>query len=257
MATMSTEVATSFEVFQMALEIVMKSENVEDLCRKFVHAEYLQNVARGAYIYTLNNRSNLIEAAGYGQPFIEGVAEISAWDENPASNAVRGKRQTFSKGDAKTGKPAVVCIPYLKDSVPVGVCAIVLDPKVESSPFSDEVAPALGKLGAYFLETRGVTPRVSSPTGGRESIEDLTTRQVTILGYMGDGLTNADISTKVLLSESTVRQETIRIYRALAVSGRQEAVAKGRALGLIQKLTFTPPPPPPDQLNSWTKDLVK
>jgi ATP/maltotriose-dependent transcriptional regulator MalT len=56
---------------------------------------------------------------------------------------------------------------------------------------------------------------------------------------MGDGMTNAEISTKVLLSESTVRQETIRIYRALAVPGRQEAVAKARALGLIQKLNFS------------------
>ena len=115
-----------------------------------------------------------------------------------------------------------------------------------ASPIPSEVALAIGKLGAFFLETRGLIAKTGAAPSGRESIDDLTTRQLAILGYMGDGLTNADISQKVLLSESTVRQETIRIYRALAVSGRQEAVAKARALGLIQKLAFTAPPRPID-----------
>ncbi len=78
---------------------------------------------------------------------------------------------------------------------------------------------------------------LNSPT---VALEEITTRQVSILGLMADGLTNAEIAGKVLLSESTVRQETIRIYRALAVSGRLEAVAKARALGLISKIS--PPP---------------
>ena len=62
---------------------------------------------------------------------------------------------------------------------------------------------------------------------------------------MGDGLTNADIGHRVLLSESTVRQETIRIYRALGVTGRMEAVAKARSFGLIPKLSFNLPPVSP------------
>lgn len=245
MATNTIQATTSFDVFQMALDIAVTSENVQELCRKIVHSEYLQNVARGAYVYSLNSRSNLIEAAGYGEPYKDGETEISAWSEHPVANAVRTKTQVFEAGDASTGRNSTICIPYVKESLPIGACVITLAPEVEVSPFTAEVASAIGKLGAYFLETRGFTPKTNAAPTGRESIEELTTRQVTILGYMGDGLTNADISTKVLLSESTVRQETIRIYRALAVSGRQEAVAKARALGLIQKLSFNAPPPPP------------
>jgi DNA-binding CsgD family transcriptional regulator len=239
-----TQAPTSFDVFQTAMDLVISAESAQDLCRKLVHSDLLTGIVRGAYLYSLNNRSNLVETAGYGEPFAEGLNEISAWDENPASNSIRTKRDVFALGDAKQPRPAVVSLPLIKDSTPTGVLVLVLAPDAEESPIPSEVAPAIGKLGAYFLETRGFVAKTGAVPSGRESIEDLTTRQVTILGFMGDGLTNADISHKVLLSESTVRQETIRIYRALAVSGRQEAVAKARALGLIQKLEFTPPPPP-------------
>jgi DNA-binding CsgD family transcriptional regulator len=241
MTLMYKEASTAFDVFQTAMDMVIASENAQDLCRRIVHSDLLKDVVRGVYIYTLNNRSNLIEAAGYGEPFAEGLNEISAWDDNPASNAIRTKLRIFAAGDSKTARAGVIAIPFLRDAIPSGVMVLVIDPKTEESPISDEVAPALGKLGAFFLETKGFTAAAGTQPSGRESVEDLTTRQVTILGFMGDGMTNAEISTKVLLSESTVRQETIRIYRALAVPGRQEAVAKARALGLIQKLNFSAP----------------
>jgi DNA-binding NarL/FixJ family response regulator len=38
-----------------------------------------------------------------------------------------------------------------------------------------------------------------------------------------------------MLSESTIRQETVKIYKALGVSNRTEAASKAGALGLIPK----------------------
>lgn len=235
------DTSAAFEVFQAAMDMVVEAENAQDLCRRIVHSDLLKDAVRGAYLYTLNNRSNLIEAAGYGEPFADGLNEISPWDDNPASNAIRTKTQVFNSGDSAHARAGIVAIPFMRGSLPSGVLVLVLDPGADESPIPPQVGPAIGKLGAFFLETKGFTATAGAVPSGRESIEDLTTRQVTILGYMGDGMTNAEISTKVLLSESTVRQETIRIYRALAVPGRQEAVAKARALGLIQKLNFGSP----------------
>jgi DNA-binding CsgD family transcriptional regulator len=233
--------ASALDVFTTAMDLVFSSENANDLCRKLVHSTQHSTEMRGAFIYSLNARSNLIETAGYGQPFEENLQEISAWDENPASNAIRAKQHLYFPSKSGSNSPAVIAIPLMKGSTPIGVCVLVFAADAELNPLPDGVGPALSKLGAYFLETHGFTPKTGAEQSGRESIEDLTTRQVSILGFMGDGLTNADISHKVLLSESTVRQETIRIYRALAVAGRQEAVAKARALGLIKGLSFNPP----------------
>lgn len=227
---------TTFDLFQAAMDVVLESENSQELCRKIVHSDFFNEVARGAYVYLLNNRSNLVEAAGYGEPFAEGLEEISAWDENPASQSIRSKSFVFRAGSESARLNGAIAFPLMHNNAPIGCAVIVLTPATTESPVPVEIIEPLEKLSGYFVATKGTSRGSSKINEG--SVEDLTTRQVTILGYMGDGMTNAEISTKVLLSESTVRQETIRIYRALQVSGRQEAVAKARALKLIPAVNF-------------------
>jgi DNA-binding NarL/FixJ family response regulator len=70
--------------------------------------------------------------------------------------------------------------------------------------------------------------------------EDLTSRQIKILELMAEGMVNVEIARELMLSESTIRQETVRIYRALGVPNRGEAAKKGKVLGLIKR--STPPP---------------
>jgi DNA-binding CsgD family transcriptional regulator len=237
-----SEPAVAFKLFQTAMDLVISADSAQDLCRKLVHSDLVCGIVRGAFIYHLNDRSNLIEAAGYGAPFIEGVTEISSWDENPASHAIRTKQQVFTRMSHPATEVAVVAVPLIKESIPTGACVLVLNEETKATPIPHEITPALGKLGAYFLETRGLTLNPILSEKARQAVEELTTRQVTILSLMGDGLTNAEIGHRVLLSESTVRQETIRIYRALAVTGRMEAVAKARTLGLLPKLSFSQTP---------------
>jgi DNA-binding CsgD family transcriptional regulator len=238
------EQAVSFKLFQTAMDLVISSSTAQDLCRKLVHSDLFRGIVRGARIYSLDDHCNLIEVAAYGDSFIEGVTELSSGDDNPASKSIQFKQQVFSRLTSPV-ESAVVALPFMKESIPTGALVLLLTEDIKTTPIPEEIAPALGKLGAYFLETRGFAPDPALSPKAREAIEELTTRQVTILSLMGDGLTNADIGHRVLLSESTVRQETIRIYRALGVTGRMEAVAKARALGLLPKLSFNLPPVSP------------
>jgi LuxR family maltose regulon positive regulatory protein len=100
---------------------------------------------------------------------------------------------------------------------------------------SDEMANLFLKLGAFYLESLDFG-NMSNGTGTISvNPEDLTTRQMSILGHIENGLVNLEIAKILMLSESTIRQETVRIYRALGVGNRQEAVKKARALGLLSK----------------------
>lgn len=63
--------------------------------------------------------------------------------------------------------------------------------------------------------------------------EQLTPRQLRVLTLMAKGMTNGQIARVLAFSESTVRQETMAIYRILQVKGRSEAVEQGRLLGII------------------------
>ena len=55
---------------------------------------------------------------------------------------------------------------------------------------------------------------------------------------MAEGKTNAQIAQELILSESTIRQETVKIYRALGVSARSEASKRAKHLGIIDRLAI-------------------
>jgi DNA-binding CsgD family transcriptional regulator len=63
--------------------------------------------------------------------------------------------------------------------------------------------------------------------------DQLTQRQILILGGMVEGKTNHELATEMGFSVSTIRHETMRIYQALAVSDRKEAAKKALMLSLI------------------------
>jgi DNA-binding CsgD family transcriptional regulator len=67
----------------------------------------------------------------------------------------------------------------------------------------------------------------------RSAPGSLSERQLRILGHMAKGLTNSQISKRVGFSESTVRQETMAIYRYFGVGGRREAVRLAGMRGML------------------------
>ena len=61
----------------------------------------------------------------------------------------------------------------------------------------------------------------------------LTQRQLQILRGMVEGKTNHDLATELGFSVSTIRHETMAIYKELSVSDRQEAARVAISKGLI------------------------
>ncbi len=76
-------------------------------------------------------------------------------------------------------------------------------------------------------------PPSAAPEQASANAEDLTPRQRRVLSLMAKGMTNGQIARVLAFSESTVRQETMAIYRTLVVKGRAEAIAYGRRHGLV------------------------
>ncbi|CAB4925217.1 unannotated protein [freshwater metagenome] len=66
-----------------------------------------------------------------------------------------------------------------------------------------------------------------------EQVSKLTSRQLLILAGMVEGKTNHDLSIDLGFSVSTIRHETMAIYKELGVSDRKEAARVGQAEHLI------------------------
>lgn len=62
----------------------------------------------------------------------------------------------------------------------------------------------------------------------------LSSRELEVLRMLSSGATNAQIADALNYSVSTVRNDTVSIYRKLEVNGRAEAVAKAVSLGLLR-----------------------
>lgn len=76
-----------------------------------------------------------------------------------------------------------------------------------------------------------LAPRPMHPANSLE--EPLTSREMEILRLVAVGDSNREISSKLFISEGTVKNHITNILGKLAVSGRAQAVLKARELGLL------------------------
>ncbi len=85
-------------------------------------------------------------------------------------------------------------------------------------------------LVAFDKAEIATTPRASHPP---EMIEPLSERELEVLLLIAEGLSNRAIADRLSITVSTVKGHASNIYGKLAVTRRTEAIARGRALGLI------------------------
>ena len=235
MKDLEIEARTQLFAASHALDVILSSTDPADLCRQIVHSDYVPASARGCEIFYLDGKSVLRSVGSYGISASQKV-EISAWDDSPLSEAIREKKLVAGQLNPTVIDLNVVAIPFVTHGVPVGLMAVVLEDRNYQLQSLQEASELFFKLGAFYLESLdlGNTMNVGSgPTPA--SPEDLSDRQLKILSHIQNGQVNLEISKELMLSESTIRQETVRIYRALGVGNRQEAVKKALVLGLIKR----------------------
>jgi DNA-binding CsgD family transcriptional regulator len=217
-----------------ALDAVLASSGPTDLCRQIVHAGFARGLVRGCALLFLDNKSVIKPIASYGQP-MNFESGLSAWDDSILSEAVREKGVRTGQVSIENQPFSILAVPFIANGVPRGLVALVIDDPSFRVDFPEELSTLISKLGAFYLDTLDF----GNATNGNALVaigpEDLTTRQLNILTHIEAGLVNLEIAKILMLSESTIRQETVKIYRALGVGNRQEAVKKAKALGLLPK----------------------
>jgi LuxR family maltose regulon positive regulatory protein len=103
-----------------------------------------------------------------------------------------------------------------------------------------ELADQNAWLGSVIGSRRKILASRSSPGAGGTDvphfepyIEPLTAKETEVLGHLSELLTTEEIAMEMFVSVNTVRTHIRNILRKLAVSRRNEAVRRARALSLI------------------------
>jgi DNA-binding CsgD family transcriptional regulator/predicted DNA-binding protein with PD1-like motif len=108
--------------------------------------------------------------------------------------------------------------------------------RYEASPNSAHYMQALSSLLTIYLVSifpRGIRASLLGSEVKAESVSELSARQLMILAGMVDGKTNPELSTALGYSVSTIRHETMDIFKILGVSDRKEAAKSAIAKGLF------------------------
>lgn len=210
----------------VALEIVLQSESLTDLCRRAVLSPSLKNTFQGAHILLIGQDGKLTAETKFG-------TDLPQDYESTAAKALFTHELIYRPESPNS--PALAALALMSSNMPAGVAVLVLTPGASPITLSSEIVPMVSKLVGIHLNSKSKEKTIQT-FSGNSSVAEMSTRQVKILEFMAEGLTNAEIARKLLLSESTVRQESVKIYRTFNTDNRQMAVAAGREAGVIAKL---------------------
>ena len=83
-------------------------------------------------------------------------------------------------------------------------------------------------LLSQFDNEIGIKPATHQPL-----IEPLTERELEVLRFLADGLSNQEICRRLVIAMGTAKSHTASLYRKLDVVNRSQAVARARELGLL------------------------
>ena len=96
------------------------------------------------------------------------------------------------------------------------------------------VAPALLSLLVSALGPSDEPPSgTSGGYGRRKDDEPLTRKELEVLARLAEGRSNREIADALFVTPATVKSHLAHIYVKLGVTGRQEAMARAVALGLL------------------------
>ena len=192
------------------------------------------------------------------------LTAVSLWDSSPLSDAIRTGHPVLcpQPGEAAQRYPQLPILRELADptgawplalpSQLVGGIQLFFHEPLESPEVHQDVNELSAVLALYVSllrtnnGTAGQTVSGTASPARRSSTEHadpghdtsapreaLTDRQQNVLEQIARGRTNIQIAHTLGFSESTIRQETIAIYRALRVHGRQDAVRQARLQGIL------------------------
>jgi hypothetical protein len=205
-----------------------------------------------------------VGAFGMSPQALEPYRTLSLWDSSPMSDAVRSGEpvilQTVEEvedrypwlGSKESPYEPMAVWPLSLPSQRVGAVQITFTATPESDALRMDLTGVAAVLALYLSLLSNPGSASDRPLPGTEGertglapalslVEGLPAEDPVAPGYRraapgtltAKGLTNSQISKRVGFSESTVRQETMAIYRYFGVGGRREAVRLAGMRGML------------------------
>lgn len=220
------------------------SHNASDFCRFLTVVAFRDLGATAALMARVEPDGILRFTGQYGQA----LGEADAADNSDSQMTLlkqsitmgRVQQASIAIGSLVEGELDFLAIPFTPASEVQGALGLSFRHRARASEVSETDIQLLSLLAELMainsmprIRTSGVLAKLYFDSLELEDISALTHRQLRVLDEMAIGKTNAQIARALNVSESTIKQECVRLFKVLGVSTRQRAVAIGKEMGII------------------------
>ncbi|MDP2288084.1 MAG: LuxR C-terminal-related transcriptional regulator [Actinomycetota bacterium] len=195
-------------------------------------------------LFTVKAHGSLTLTSCYGVADADVVNEIVLSDYSALSNVLSKGGISWGESGTRLGRlipkslhpsvpGAVIIAPLNRVTIPEQVLVLTFAQPLPDNPASMPFVSAVVSLLELRIAMMGSTDMRRGTDGQGEEEGGLSDRQMLVLQGIRNGKTNRAIAEDLGFSESTIRQETLRIYQALGVNSRTDAVTVAREEGLL------------------------
>lgn len=242
------------------VRFLMVRPSIEQIAQHLVLRLLAPLHPRGILISLCSPDGNLHLAGsfGFGPGVVTPFEHLSLWEASPLSESVRSgepliitsademqRRYPWLVTDAMPASP-LVAWPLNLPHERVGVVEVFFGTDLDETTVTRELGGIAAVLALYLSligsahqaghgsgDASATVTALPERDGSAARPTQLSERQLQILTLMAAGLTNTQIALRVGYSESTVRQETMAIYRYFGVGGRRDAVRVATMRGML------------------------
>jgi DNA-binding CsgD family transcriptional regulator len=215
--------------------LLTRSPSVDDLLATLLRDFLSQEDVTAIEIQVIGPAENLILRYFIGEP-IDGSEDKSTTSLTSLLEHKNIHTDLEKDGSIHNSHNHITLTAIALDSTIKGFYLFQHGKRYEASPNSAHYMQALSSLLTIYLVSifpRGIRASLLGSEVKTESVSELSARQLMILAGMVDGKTNPELSTALGYSVSTIRHETMDIFKILGVADRKEAAKSAIAKGLF------------------------
>lgn len=216
---------------------------LESVARSLVLDHLVSYNPINSAIWHLNKKDSLILLASYGDHhrYVGQIIPGTVW-RNDSKDAPFNVTAALQEPVTWYEKNTQVVFSLFAQGLLIGFLVLGFAESVEDPTgfvtFAEEIASQISLyLALRFYETLGLHNEAATlngvaAAGRKNAMPLLTKRQILILSGIAEKKTNHAIAIDLGYSVSTIRHETMRIFEAMEVSDRYEAVVRANDLGI-------------------------